>query len=172
MKKILLTGCPSSGKTTLGYKLSEKLNIPLFHLDKIFWAEKGGIKQKLFAEKIQELIDENPVWIMDGNFPRSVTYEQRLKEADTVIIFELPKWIIVWRLLKRTIKYYGKQRPDMHANQVVTLKDTFRLLKYILPYSTEVEWEKINKHPHLTVFKIKTLKDEKNFLNKIPTSKL
>jgi adenylate kinase family enzyme len=115
------------------------------------------------------LIDENPTWIMDGNFPRSVTYEQRLKEADTVIIFELPKWIIVWRLLKRTIKYYGKQRPDAHANLDVTLKGAFKLLMYILPYSAEVEWEKINKYPHLNIFEIKTLKDEKNFINKIPT---
>ena len=36
-KAIILTGNRGAGKSTLSRKLSDKLNIPVYHLDKIFW---------------------------------------------------------------------------------------------------------------------------------------
>ena len=39
MKKIMIIGCCGSGKTTLAKKLSNKLNLPLIHLDKLNWRD-------------------------------------------------------------------------------------------------------------------------------------
>jgi adenylate kinase family enzyme len=53
MNKISILGVTASGKTTLANKISEILNIPVTHLDKIFWKEKGGIKQNLFVAELE-----------------------------------------------------------------------------------------------------------------------
>lgn len=37
MKRIMLIGSGGSGKSTLARELGEKLNIPVYHLDVLFW---------------------------------------------------------------------------------------------------------------------------------------
>lgn len=50
-------------------------------------------------------------WIMDGNF--GGTREMRIHACDTVIFLDMPRWLCMYRILKRTILYHGKTRPDM-----------------------------------------------------------
>ena len=52
-------------------------------------------------------------WIMDGNF--GGTREMRMQAADTIIFLDLPPRVCLYRILKRTVKYYGRSRPDMTA---------------------------------------------------------
>ena len=64
MKKIMIIGCCGSGKTTLAKKLSNKLNLPLIHLDKLNWRDnwenisKEEFDDLLWAEVVK------PTWIM------------------------------------------------------------------------------------------------------------
>lgn len=37
MKKILVLGCPGSGKSTLSRRLGPLLDIPVVHMDRLFW---------------------------------------------------------------------------------------------------------------------------------------
>jgi adenylate kinase family enzyme len=83
MQKIVIVGCPSSGKTTIANKIGSLLNIPVYHLDKIFWVQKGGIKQDIFITQ-QEEIMKGDKWIIDGNFMKSKSYDIRLTNADTI----------------------------------------------------------------------------------------
>jgi len=41
-QKIVIVGCPSSGKTTIANKIGSLLNIPVYHLDKIFGFKKAA----------------------------------------------------------------------------------------------------------------------------------
>ena len=36
-KRILIIGCGGAGKSTLARQLGKKLNLPVVHLDKIWW---------------------------------------------------------------------------------------------------------------------------------------
>jgi adenylate kinase family enzyme len=38
--------------------------------------------------------------------------DYRLKQADTIIFLDLPRYLCFWRIFKRCFKYYGKQNPS------------------------------------------------------------
>jgi adenylate kinase family enzyme len=166
MQKIVLVGCPASGKTTLANILGNYLNIPVYHLDKIFWVEKGGIKQDVFILE-QEKIMSNDKWIIDGNFMRSKSYDMRLENADTIIFFNFPKRIIYWRLFKRFLKYFNKLRPDMSGGKKFHID--WHLLKFIWEYPSHEELLKISKYTQTSkkVFIIKNLAEEKFILKEL-----
>lgn len=53
MKKIIVIGCPGSGKSTFSKWLQKITGIPLFHLDMMFWnADKTTVEKTVFLERL------------------------------------------------------------------------------------------------------------------------
>ncbi|TQR12904.1 DNA topology modulation protein [Psychrobacillus soli] len=110
-KRILIIGSSGAGKSTLSRELAKKWNLPLIHLDSLFWNEGWVPTPKLeFREKVQEKLEEKE-WIMDGNFDSTLAF--RAKYADLIIFLDFPKTLCTYRVLKRAWIYRGKTRPDM-----------------------------------------------------------
>lgn len=56
-QKIIVIGCPGSGKSTLSKKLRDATGLPLFHLDNIWWkADKSHISREEFDQKLNEIL--------------------------------------------------------------------------------------------------------------------
>ena len=88
MNKIIIIGCPGSGKTTFAEKLRNKIGLPLYYLDAIWHKpDKTHISREDFDERLAEILALDS-WIIDGNYQR--TLERRLIESDTVFMFDLP----------------------------------------------------------------------------------
>ena len=82
MERIIVIGPSGAGKSTFSIKLHKKLNIPLFHLDNIFWKkDKTHISRDEFDIKLNEILNKEK-WIIDGDYSR--TYEIRMKYSDTI----------------------------------------------------------------------------------------
>ncbi|MEC6748565.1 AAA family ATPase [Marinilactibacillus sp. XAAS-LB27] len=102
MQKILVIGCPGSGKSTLSKKLAKSLNLELINLDKINWLnDHETLSRDAFDEQLEKVLSRER-WIIDGNYNR--TLSRRLIEADTVIWLDVPRTLCVYRILKRFIK--------------------------------------------------------------------
>ena len=107
MKKIIIIGCPGSGKTTFAEKLCEKTGLSLFHLDAIWHkADKTHISRDEFDVRLGEILALES-YIIDGNYSRTI--ERRIAACDTVILFDLPTSVCLDGAMLRI----GKKRPDM-----------------------------------------------------------
>ena len=120
MKKIIVIGCPGSGKSTFSIKLHNITKIPICHLDMLYWKEdKTTLTRADFIKSLSEFMEKDS-WIIDGNYLS--TMEHRIKECDTVIFLDLEADICLEGIRKRR----GKQRADMpwietHEDEELTL---------------------------------------------------
>lgn len=107
MKKVIVIGCPGSGKTTFAEKLNKLTGLPLYYLDAIWHKpDKTHIPREEFDQRISEIF-ATPEWIIDGNYNRTI--EMRLRECDTVFLFDLPTEVCLQGATERI----GKGRYDL-----------------------------------------------------------
>ena len=107
MKKVIVIGCPGSGKTTFSEKLHILTGLPLYHLDAIWHKpDKTHISREDFDKSISEIFNSSE-WIIDGNYNR--TMEIRLRQCDTVFLFDLPVEVCIHGATERL----GKGRYDL-----------------------------------------------------------
>ena len=111
MKKIIVIGSGGSGKSMLSRRLGEKLGLAVVHLDQLYW-RPGWVEtpREEWVEIVRRELARDS-WIMDGNF--GGTRKMRMQAADTVIFLDLPRYLCMYRILKRTLIYRRGQRPDM-----------------------------------------------------------
>jgi adenylate kinase family enzyme len=111
MKKVLILGCAGSGKSTFSKQLGQYKNIPVIHLDSLYW-KSGWIasSEDEWDKTIEELLLRDS-YIMDGNYSR--TLNKRLVDADTVYFFDFPRFLCIYRVIKRRIMNHGTTREDM-----------------------------------------------------------
>jgi adenylate kinase family enzyme len=129
--RIMIIGSPGSGKSTFSRQLAEISGIPLIHLDKEYWNSGWVETSKEEWVKKQETLLSGDNWIIDGNY--GGTMEMRLEKADTIICFQLSKWVCILSYLKRVITNINKVRPDMPEGCPERLDIEF--MKYIWDFS-------------------------------------
>ena len=112
MERLLIIGCGGAGKSTLARQLGEKLNLPVVHLDQIWWTPGNWqhMKREEFDNRVKEEMAK-PQWIMDGNYNR--TLPMRLEKCDTVIYLDFSRFACLRSWVGRVLKNWGHAREDM-----------------------------------------------------------
>lgn len=86
MKKVIVIGCPGSGKSTFSRALHEATNIPLYHLDMMNWnSDRTTVAKPIFRERLHRTIKKDS-WIIDGNY--GSTIKLRLQACDTAFFLD------------------------------------------------------------------------------------
>ncbi len=162
----MIIGCGGAGKSTLARQLGQRLELPVVHLDKLWW--KPG-----WVEAPQEEFDallaselEKPRWIMDGNFNR--TMPQRVAKCDTIIYMDFSRRACLCGVAKRILTSYGKVRPDMAEGCPERLDVEF--LKWIWNYNKnkrESNYRLLNENPQVETVVLKNRRMVKRFLQSL-----
>ena len=133
MQRIAIIGCGGSGKSTLARKLGKILDLPVIHLDRIYWQPNWTpLDNATFDAKQREDVAHDR-WIIDGNYSR--TWPIRFARADTIIYLDLPTHVCLWRVVKRWFIGQFKKREDMASGCVETLDLEF--LDWVANFRTE-----------------------------------
>ncbi len=160
MKKVIIIGCPGSGKTTFAEKLNKLTGLPLYYLDAIWHKpDKTHIPREEFDQRISEIF-ATPEWIIDGNYNRTI--EIRLRECDTVFLFDLPTEVCLQGATERI----GKGRYDLPWLEKELDPEFEEFIKDFpkasLPQIYELI-EKYKKEKHIIIFKSR--KEADNYIN-------
>ena len=111
MDRIAIIGSAGSGKSTLSIQIAEFVDLPLFHLDRLFWKSGWVETPKPEFSVIVEEVSRKPRWIIDGNYSRTI--DIRLKAADMIIFLDYSKYLCLFRAIKRSLLNRNKDRPDI-----------------------------------------------------------
>jgi len=128
--KIAVIGYSGSGKSTTARIIGEKYNIPVLHLDSVYWMENW--QQRTTEECriiVEDFLTKNDNWIIDGNY-KALYQAKRFDRADKILFFDFGRFTCFYRAFIRWLKYRGKTRPDMAAG--CNEKFDFEFIKWIL----------------------------------------
>ncbi|MCQ2445782.1 MAG: adenylate kinase [Clostridia bacterium] len=146
MRKVIVIGCPGGGKSTFSRKLHDLTDLPLYHLDRMYWnPDRTKVEKSVFRERLAEVIEKD-AWIIDGNY--GSTMEWRIEASDTVFFLDYPTEVCLEGI--RTRK--DKPRSDMPW---VETGDDEEFLQFIRDYREESRPKVLNlleKYPDKTVF--------------------
>lgn len=110
-QRIVILGRSGSGKSTLATRLGAELDLPVVHLDRLYWQPGWvGLDRASFRARLAEALAGDR-WITDGNFSSSL--DLRLPRADLAVWFEVPRLVCIRRALGRVWRHYGRSRPDL-----------------------------------------------------------
>lgn len=127
-RRILVIGCPGSGKTNFAQHLAEKTGLPLFHLDSIYWrADRTHLTREELVDVLRPIL-ASPRWIIDGN--DNGTLPLRVEACEEVVFLDDPVEVCLAGMRARM----GTPRTDMPW--VETAEDP-AFMDFIRRYATE-----------------------------------
>jgi adenylate kinase family enzyme len=128
VERIAIIGCGGSGKTHLANRLARALDLPLTHLDSVYYdADWNPLSREEFAE-VQRALVARPRWLVEGNYTDTLLI--RLAAADTVIFLDLDAVTCLTGVLQRRLRYHGGQ----HAEDGVYDRISWSFVRYIWGY--------------------------------------
>ena len=159
MKKIIVIGCPGSGKSTVSRALHNKTGIPLYHLDMMYWnADRTTVENSVFLERLSAVLEKDE-WIVDGNY--GSTMELRMAACDTVIFLDYPLDVCLDGIRERS----GKPRSDMPW---IETEEDLEFIEFIKSYSEQQKpkvLELLEKYGDKNIVIFKSREEADAFLN-------
>ena len=162
MRKVIVIGCPGSGKSTFSRALHAATGLPLHHLDRMYWNVDGTEAPKsAFMERLRwALAGES--WIIDGNY--GSTMEMRMELCDTVFFLDYPLDVCMDGIKSRR----GRERTDMPC--VLPEDDDDEFIEFISSYnsvSRPAVMELLRKYAHKRIHIFKDRSEADEFLSQI-----
>lgn len=127
-QKIIVIGCPGSGKSTFARALQTRTGLPLVYLDMLYWnADKTTVSSDEFDRRLNAILKTDR-WIIDGNYNR--TLEKRLRECDAVFFLDYPLAVCLEVIRARR----NQPRPDMPW---IETEDDPEFIDFVKVFSTD-----------------------------------
>ena len=125
-KRIIVVGSSNAGKSTLGERLAEQLDVPFIELDGLHW-EPGWVEAEpdVFRERVRRAVEPES-WVMAGNYLRQ-QQDVSWPVADTIVWLDLSMSTVLARCGRRTwqrwrtqeVLYGGENRENFREHLMI-----------------------------------------------------
>ena len=170
MKRIMVIGCSGSGKSTLSLRLHKLLDLPIFHLDQVYWKPGWIESERIEWIAAADKITAQSEWIIDGNY--GSTMDARMARADTIVYLDFSTLKCLYRITKRIWQYKGSSRPDMTAG--CPERFDLEFYHYVLTFNLTRRKGLINKikaiQNHKDVYVLRSNLEIENFFDGVKSS--
>ncbi len=165
--KIIVIGCPGSGKSTFSRKLHEITGIPIYHLDMMYWnPDRTTVDKSVFRERLCTAM-QNDRWIIDGNY--GSTIELRLDACDTAFFLDYPTDVCLEGIRERR----GRTRSDMPWIEGVDEEDA-EFIGFVRDYALQSRTDilnLLNKYSDKNIYIFKSRSDADKFFQVLQNNK-
>lgn len=163
MQRVMIIGCPGSGKSTFARKLHALTHLPLYHLDLLYWnADKTPVAPAIFQQRLNDMVNQKS-WIIDGNYHD--TLQIRIEACDSICFLDYPTPLCLAGALARR----GTARPDMPWIEPSDYIDE-EFIQFIkdFPYRERPRiLSALNEHPEKAVHRFVTREQSDMFLQSL-----
>lgn len=124
--RIRIHGTSGSGKTTLAREVAARTGLTRIELDEVFWDAGWTVKDAevgLALLRARLAAAETTGWVADGSWQSTVG--DVLDGADVVVCLDLPRHVVMWRVLTRTV-VRGATRRELWQGNRETLRSLVR----------------------------------------------
>jgi adenylate kinase family enzyme len=124
MLRVVVIGVAGVGKSTVARELGERLGVRHVELDSMFW-QAGWVKlgQEEFESRVREATAAGG-WVVDGNYSARIR-EIAWSAADTVVWLDLPRYVVMWQLVLRTLRRSISGTELWNGNRERSIRDQF-----------------------------------------------
>jgi len=159
MNRILVIGCPGAGKTYFAKALSKLIDIPVVHMDNLYWnKDRTSVSKDELENKLLPYLKEEK-WIIDGNYHE--TLKQRLEYATDVFFLNMPRETCIEGILERI------DQPRDDIPWIETKKDAIELIEWTIDYESrtkEDEERLLKKYKKVNVHILRTREEVNKYL--------
>jgi adenylate kinase family enzyme len=168
VNRVAIVGCGGSGKSYVARELSRLLDLPITHMDAVYFDDQWNPLPMERFEAVQRNLVAAPRWVIDGNY--NSTIQLRLETADTVVFMDLPTHVCLWGILSRQLRH-GRGQNDQNG---VYNRITGDVLRYVLGYRRKMRprvLAKIDQHASgARVIMLTSRRQTRHFLRQLASS--
>lgn len=170
-QRISVVGTSGSGKTTTASLIAERLGIPHVELDALHW-EPNWTEAPLdiFRERVTQALS-GETWTVDGNYGkvRDIVWSR----ADTIVWLDYALPVILWQLIRRTLRRSLTQEELWSGNRETLSKALFSresiLLWALKTYRRrKKEYPALlgrSEHAHLALVRLRSPQETREWLS-------
>lgn len=166
-RRVIITGLPGSGKSTISLALAAETGLPVVHLDLHFWKPGWVAPSETEWREKQRGVLAGDEWIADGNYHE--TLDLRLESADTVVFLDMPWWLCTGRALLRGLRMPDELPEGCNYSAWTRLRDEWLLTIRIWRQrrsQPEREREIISQHgQHVALHVLRSKRAVREFLD-------
>lgn len=167
-QRVVVNGTSGSGKSTLARAIGERLDLPYVELDSLHHGPNWTPRPS-FTEEVEAFTHEKR-WVTE--FQYDVVRPLLMERADLFVWLDLPRHLVMGRLVRRTLRRRLRRQELWHGNREAPLRTFFTEPEHVVRHGWRTHpdagrrarqaWE---SRPALTVVRLRSVTEAESWLN-------